>query len=176
MKVIERLFGDACVLELESRHDCRGGMKMLSPEETGAALPGFEIREQRIYTMPEANTFFGIHFQELPYPQAKLVAVLHGKGLDYVIDLRKESDTYRQWKTVELSAEKPLAVWIPAGFGHAFLSLEKDTVQFFAVDQHFVKGYSKEISYLDPEIGLKLPCENPVLSEADRHAPFLREL
>ena len=59
---------------------------------------------------------------------------------------------------------------------NAFLSLEKDTVQFFAVDQHFVKGYSKEISYLDPEIGLKLPCENPVLSEADRHAPFLREL
>ena len=102
--------------------------------------------------------------------------MLHGKGLDYVIDLRKESDTYRQWKAVELSAEKPLAVWIPAGFGHAFLSLEKDTVQFFAVDQHFVKGYSKEISYLDPEIGLKLPCENPVLSEADRHAPFLREL
>ena len=82
MKVIERLIGDACVLELESRHDCRGSMKMLSPEETGDALPGFVIREQRIYTMPEANTFFGIHFQELPYPQAKLVAVLHGKGLD----------------------------------------------------------------------------------------------
>ncbi|MBR6442647.1 MAG: dTDP-4-dehydrorhamnose 3,5-epimerase family protein [Clostridia bacterium] len=176
MKVIERLIGDACVLELESRHDCRGSMKMLSTEETEELLPGFVIREQRIYTMPEANTFFGIHFQSLPYPQAKLVAVLHGKGLDYVIDLRKESDTYRQWKAVELSAEKPLAVLIPAGFGHAFLSLEKDTVQFFAVDQHFVKGYSKGISYLDPEIGLKLPCENPVLSEADRHAPFLREL
>lgn len=176
MKVIERLFGDACILEPESRHDCRGSMAVLSPEAAEEAVPGFVIREQRIYTMPEMNTFFGIHFQELPYPQAKLIAVLHGSGLDYVIDLRRESDTYRQWKAVELSAEKPLAVYIPAGFGHAFLSLEKDTVQFFAADQHFIKEYSKQINYLDPDIGLKLPCEDPVLSDADRHAPFLREL
>ncbi len=176
MKVTERFFGDACVLELKTRQDCRGSMKVLSPAETGEAVPGFVIREQRIYTMPEIHTFFGIHFQEVQYPQAKLVTVLHGRGLDYVIDLRKESDTYKQWKTVELNAEEPLSVYIPAGFGHAFLSLEKDTVQFFAADQRFEKGFSKQINYRDPDIRLILPCDDVVISEEDRHAPLLREL
>lgn len=176
MKVIERFFGEACVLELNSRNDCRGNMKSISPGETEDAVPGFVIREQRIYTMPEPHTFFGIHFQDLEYPQAKLITVLHGKGLDYVVDLRKGSGSCKQWKTVELSAEKPLAVYIPAGFGHAFLSLEKDTVQFFTADQPFVKGCAKRIHYQDPDIRLVLPCDYPVLSEEDRQAPFLREL
>lgn len=176
MKVIERFFGGACVLELNSRNDCRGNMKNISPGEAEEAVPGFLIREQRVYTIPEIHTFFGIHFQDMQYPQAKLITVFHGSGLDYVIDLRKGSDSYRQWKTVELSAEKPLAVYIPAGFGHAFLSLEKDTVQFFAADQPFVKGCAKRIHYQDPDIGLILPCDHPVLSEEDRQAPLLREL
>ena len=176
MKVIQRIFGEACVLELNSRNDCRGQMTLLSPDELETAVPGFTIREQRVYTMPEAHTFFGIHFQDQPHPQAKFITVLHGSGLDYLIDLRKDSGSYRQWKTVELTADRPLAVFVPAGFGHAFLSLEKDTVQYFAADRHFVSGCAKQIHYRDPDIQLVLPCSDPILSEADSKAPFLREL
>ena len=173
MQLIETIFEEAKVFRCAGRRDVRGGMSVVySCDDIG----GFMVKEQRVYTMPRKGTFFGIHFQDGEHPQGKLVTLLRGSGVDYVVDLRRESPTYKRWRTVELSAENGLLVYIPAGFGHAFLSLEKDTVQFFAVDQHFVKGYSKEISYLDPEIGLKLPCEKPVLSEADRHAPFLREL
>ena len=176
MKVVRHILDGACVLELNCRHDCRGDMKDLSPEELQAAVPGFTVREQRIYTMPEPHTFFGIHFQGQPYPQAKIITVLRGSGLDYIVDLRKNSDSYKQWRTVELKAEEPFAVYIPAGFGHAFLSLEKDTVQFFAADQRFVNEKAGQINYRDPDLQLVLPCDDPILSEKDSKAPFLRDL
>ena len=176
MKIRQRLLDGVLLLEPEGREDVRGRMTVLSPEEIRKAVPGFEMKEQRIYTMPETGTFFGIHYQADPYPQAKLISVLRGKGLDYAVDLREGSDTFGQWTVLELNGKEGLAVYIPAGFGHAFLSLVPDTVQFFAADEHFVKGYAGSISWKDPEIGLELPCDDPVLSEKDRTAPFLKDL
>ena len=176
MEIRQRLPGGVLLLQPEGREDPRGRMTVLSPEEIRKAVPGFEMKEQRIYTMPETGTFFGIHYQADPYPQAKLISVLRGKGLDYAVDLREGSDTFGQWTVLELNGEEGLAVYIPAGFGHAFLSLVPDTVQFFAADERFVKGYAGSISWKDPDIGLKLPLENLILSEKDRQAPFLRDL
>ena len=93
-----------------------------------------------------------------------------------MVDLREGSATFGRWETVELDAARPAAVYIPAGFGHGFLSLEPDTVQLFGADRLFVPGCAKSISWKDPEIGLALPCDNPVLSEKDRNAPFLKDL
>ena len=126
--------------------------------------------------MPERHTFFGIHFQKEPYPQAKLISVLQGKGLDYVVDLRKGSATCAQWQALELDAADPVFVYIPSGFGHAFLSLKENTIQYFAADREFVRGYAGSISWKDPEIALELPCEDPVLSDKDRLAPFLKAI
>ena len=174
MKIQRRIFDRVLVLEPACRTDLRGRTAFFAPGELQAVVPGLTVREQRVYTMPEANTFFGIHYQDRPYPQAKIISVVHGSGLDYVVDLRKESPTYRRWERLTLRAGEPLAVYIPAGFGHAFLSLEKDTVQLFAADAPF--GNAGSIHYRDPEIGLELPCGDPILSEMDRQAPFLRDL
>ena len=176
MKIKQRLFGEALVLEPDGRTDARGRMADFSPGEFREAVPGLALKMQRIYSMPERYTFFGIHYQEKPFPQAKLVSVLHGKALDYVVDLREGSATFGRWEAVELDAARPAAVYIPAGFGHGFLSLEPDTVQLFGADRLFVPGCAKSVSWKDPEIGLALPCDNPVLSEKDRNAPFLKDL
>ena len=176
MKLLRRIFDQALVLEPSGRADQRGTMTAFPPEELQEMIPDLTIREQRVYTMPEPHTFFGIHFQDEPVPQAKLITVIHGSGLDYVVDLRKDSPTYKQWEAIKLDAEKPLIVYIPVGFGHAFLSLEKDTVQVFAADQKFVKGKSRSIHYKDPEIGLELPYEDLILSEQDQSAPYLSEI
>ena len=70
----------------------------------------------------------------------------------------------------------PALVYIPSGFGHAFLSLEENTVQYFAADREFVRGYAAAVSFRDPVIRLELPCESPVLSDKDRDAPFLDQM
>ena len=176
MKIRQRLFDEVLVLEPAARTDICGSMTDLSPDQIREAVPQADWKVQRIYTMPERHTFFGIHFQKEPYPQAKLISVLQGKGLDYVVDLRKGSATCAQWQALGLDAADPVFVYIPSGFGHAFLSLEENTIQYFAADREFVRGYSGSINWKDPEIALELPCEDPVLSDKDRLAPFLKAI
>ena len=176
MKIRQCLFDEVLVLEPAVRTDGCGRMTDLSPDQLRGIVPQADWKVQRIYTMPARHTFFGIHYQKEPYPQAKLISVLQGKGLDYVVDLRKDSTTYAQWQVLELDAADPVLVYIPSGFGHAFLSLEENTIQYFAADREFISGYAAAISYRDPVIRLELPCENPVLSDKDRNAPFLNQL
>ena len=174
MKIRQHLFDEVLVIEPSVRTDGCGKMMDLSPDLLREAIPQADWKVQRIYTMPARHTFFGIHYQEEPYPQAKLISVLQGKGLDYIVDLRKDSATYTQWQVLELDAADPALVYIPSGFGHAFLSLEENTVQYFAADREFVRGHAAVISYRDPSIRLELPCEDLVLSDKDRNAPFLK--
>ena len=93
--------------------------------------------------------------------------------MDYVVDLRKDSSTYLQWESIELSGENALAVLIPAGFGHAFISLQDDTIQLYSVDRSGNDAHSKQINYKDPKIGLKLPVPVSEISDYDLNAPFV---
>ena len=174
MEITERIFDECFLIELSSREDKRGSLEICFNEsEISKMTDGFTIREQRIYTMPRRGTFFGIHFQTEPRPQAKLVSVIRGKGIDYIVDLRKRSDTFGKYRAIELSGDVPRAVYIPSGFGHAFLSTEDDTVQLFAIDEYFVNEYSGVINYKDPAIGLKLPLDDLIMSDRDRYSAFL---
>ena len=103
----------------------------------------------------------------------KFVTVIKGRGLDYIIDLREESSTYLQWESFELSEENAIAVLIPAGFGHAFISLQNDTIQFYSVDRSGNDAHSKQINYKDPKIGLELPITVSEISDYDLNAPII---
>jgi len=74
------------------------------------------------------NVFRGLHFQKPPFAQAKLVRVTRGRAIDYVVDLRKKSKTFRRLFQIELSEENQKMLFIPAGFAHGFQSLEDDTI------------------------------------------------
>lgn len=174
MRIKESLFDNVLVLEPSEKVDDRGTRIVgFNKDEIRKLNINFEIKEQRIYKMPKAGTFFGIHYQELTHPQAKLVSVIQGKGLDYIVDLRKDSLTYKEWKMVELSEEELKVIYIPAGYGHAFLSMEDNTIQMFAVNEYFMDGSTKQINYRDPEIGLELPINDVIVSYYDKNAPFL---
>jgi len=117
----------------------------------------------------------GIHFQNHPYSQAKLVRCTSGAVMDYAIDLRKGSPTYKQWVGVELSAENKKMLFIPQGFGHAFLTLT-DNVEFqYKVDNYYNKESDRSIRFEDPELNIDWVIDNPTLSEKDRNAPLLCE-
>ena len=192
MEVVKKVFDAAMVLRLSSRRDNRGRMTIACSEEEleniGLAAPGtqagagvnptekglaFVPRETRTYLMERRGTFFGIHYREEADPLAKLVSVASGRGMDFLVDLRPESPTYLAWESLELSAENALAVYVPAGIGHAFISLEDNTVQMFLLDACGANGRSKQLNYKEPRIGLKLPIEVTEISDYDAAAPYL---
>ena len=171
MKIIEKIFDSVLLIQPDGREDCRGTMQVFFSKKAMSELPvDFNITEQRIYTIPKKHTFFGIHFQKPGAAKGKLISVVQGKALDYIVDLRPDSKTYKQYKSFELNADSPLLVFIPAGFGHGFLSMEDNTIQAFAVDADLEKNSSGIVNYKDPEIGLKLPVEDILISDYDKNA------
>ena len=169
--VVKELFGKVKIYRLHTRVDNRGSLAYVFDE----SIDDFKARETRIYSMPKEGTFFGIHYRDESDPMTKFVTVIKGRGLDYVIDLRKESPTYLEWEQVELSEENALAVLIPAGFGHAFISLQNNTIQLYSVDRSGDGAHSKQINYKDSKIGLKLPVPISEISDYDLSAPFVSE-
>ena len=170
MKIIEKIFDSVLLLQPDGREDSRGTMQVFFSKKTTELPDGFNITEQRIYKIPHKHTFFGIHYQKPEAARGKLISVIQGKALDYIVDLRQDSKTYKQYKSFELNADSLLLVFIPAGFGHGFLTLEDNTIQAFAVDADFEKDSSGIVNYKDPAIGLKLPVEDIIISDYDKNA------
>ena len=169
MELVKKIFDCVSLYKLTSRTDNRGPMTYVYEDN----IEGFEVKETRVYTMPQKGTFFGIHYSDEATPFSKLVSVVQGRGMDYLVDLRKDSPTYLKWETVELNADNALAVLVPAGIGHAFLSLEDNTIQLFAINKSGKDGHSKQINYADPQIGLKLEIPISQISDYDAKSPRL---
>lgn len=117
----------------------------------------------------------GIHFQNNPKPQIKLVRCTRGRVLDVVVDLRKDSLNYKKWLAVELSEENNKQIWIPNGFGHAFLTLTDNCEVMYKVDEFYEPLYDRAIAWNDPEIGIDWGTNNPVVSDKDASAPLLKD-
>jgi dTDP-4-dehydrorhamnose 3,5-epimerase len=121
------------------------------------------------------GTLRGLHFQNNPMAQCKLVRCIAGAVLDVVVDLRKGSPDYLKWVAVELTAKNKRQLFIPRGFAHAFLTLT-DNVEFaYKADNFYSKEYDRSIRYDDPVIGIDWGMSNPILSDKDTNAPLLLE-
>lgn len=110
----------------------------------------------------------GMHFQLPPYSETKLVRCINGAVLDVFVDLRKNSPTFGQWDSIELSAENKKMVIIPRGFAHGFCTLTKESEVLYKVDNFYSKENERGLLWNDPEIGVEWPVESPILSEKDQ--------
>ncbi|KHJ53523.1 dTDP-4-dehydrorhamnose 3,5-epimerase [Aureimonas altamirensis] len=126
----------------------------------------------------EAFTLRGLHYQEPPFAQDKLVRVLRGRVLDVAVDIRKGSPTFGAWVCLELSADAFNQILVPAGFAHGFLTLEADTEVFYKVSAPYSAAHDRSIRFDDPDIAIDWPLggKAPVLSAKDRDAPNLSEI
>ena len=117
----------------------------------------------------------GIHFQKPPFEQSKLVRVIKGKVQDIAIDLRPKSQTYKQYVSVILDDEKREQLFIPKGFGHAFLTLSKYAIVAYKVDYIYNKDSDSGIKYDDSSINIdwKLDKNQIILSDKDKNLPYL---
>ena len=137
------------------------------------------VQDNQSFTAKK-GTLRGIHYQQNPKAQAKLVRVVRGAVVDVAVDIRKGSPTYGQWTGVMLSAENKKQFFIPQGFGHAFLTLTDDVEFCYKCDNLYRKECDRNIRWNDPDINvdwraLGLQQEMPILSEKDAMAPLLKE-
>ena len=121
------------------------------------------------------GTIRGIHFQNSPYAQSKLIRCTKGSLFDVAVDLRKGSPTYKKWVSTILSAENRRQLYIPKGFGHVCMSIMDYTEGQYKVDALYVPTYDRAIFWNDPEISIEFPPIEAIVSTKDRRAPTLSD-
>ena len=124
------------------------------------------------------NVLRGLHYQEGPFAQAKLVRVVRGRARDVVVDLRKNSETFGKHLTVDLSEENRLALFIPKGFAHGFLTLQNKTIFQYKCDAYYHPASERGIIYNDPDLQIDwgIKGDDLIISEKDLHLPRFKDL
>ena len=166
-----------CVIEPTVHGDDRGYfMETYNLNDMkDAGLDMVFVQDNQSYSA-QKGILRGIHFQNAPYAQAKLVRVTRGAVMDVAVDLRKGSPTYKQWVAVELSAENKRMLFIPRGFGHGFKTLTDDVEFCYKVDHLYSKECDRGIRFNDPEIGVEWgEVTEHLLSQKDTTSPMLKD-
>ena len=118
----------------------------------------------------------GLHYQESPFAQAKLVRVIKGRILDVAVDIRKDSPTFGKHISIELNDQNKKQLFIPRGFAHGFLSLSENTIFSYKVDNYYNRQFEKGILFDDPslEINWEIPKKDIKLSPKDKLYPCIQ--
>lgn len=117
------------------------------------------------------GTLRGMHYQAAPYPEAKLVRCTRGAIYDVVVDLRRESPTFRQWIGATLTADNREMLYVPEGCGHGFLTLENETEVFYQMSEFYHSDLARGVRWNDPAFGIEWPAGVEQISERDRTYP-----
>jgi dTDP-4-dehydrorhamnose 3,5-epimerase len=175
MTVTETKLPGVLIIEPQVFGDARGWfMETYSFKKTPQIKCEF-VQDNHSYSA-QKGTIRGIHFQRPPMEQAKLLRCVRGALMDYAVDLRSDSPTYKQWVAVELSAENKKQIFIPRGFGHAFISLTDDVELLYKTDNYYSAECDTAILWSDPDLAIDWGTNNPILSDKDAKAPFLKEI
>lgn len=120
----------------------------------------------------------GLHFQRPPFAQSKLVRVVKGAVLDVAVDIRKDSPTFGRHVTVELTEDNHRQFFIPRGLAHGFSVLSEEVIFQYKCDNFYAPQSEGAIAWDDPDLGIdwRIPANQVVLSEKDKHHPLLRHL
>jgi len=122
------------------------------------------------------NVLRGLHFQNPPFAQGKLVSVIRGSVLDVAVDIRKNSPTYGQHYSIVLSEKNKIQFYLPPGFAHGFKTLEDNTVFSYKCTEGYNKDSEGSIKWNDKQLAIDWDTENPIVSEKDQISPSFQEL
>lgn len=139
-----------------------------------------QVREVRFVQDNESKSSYGVlrglHFQKPPFTQSKLVRVIRGAVLDVAVDIRKGSPTFGRHVAVELSEDNHRQLFIPRGFAHGFSVLTPEAVFQYKCDNFYAPQSEGAIAWNDPDLHIdwRIPAEDMILSEKDKHHPLLK--
>jgi dTDP-4-dehydrorhamnose 3,5-epimerase len=120
------------------------------------------------------GTLRGMHFQIEPFSEVKLIRCTRGALFDVIVDLRSDSPTFRQWLSVELTADNRRALYVPRGFAHGYLTLTDDVEAYYHVSTPFSPEHAQGVRWNDPAFGIEWPFEPTIVSAKDRAWPDVR--
>jgi dTDP-4-dehydrorhamnose 3,5-epimerase len=161
----------AFLIEPERRQDERGFFaRTWCQSEFAAAGLQIDWVQCNISFSRERGTLRGMHYQARPYEEAKLVRCTMGVIYDVIIDLRPDSPSFRQWQSVELTADNRLMLFIPKGLAHGFQTLTDETEVFYQMSQFYAPEYARGVRWDDPAFKISWPAEKRIISQQDRQS------
>ena len=171
---VQRIEG-CVVVALEPHLDERGFLaRAFSADEFEEAGLERTISQMNLARSDRAGTTRGIHWQDTPFSEAKLVRCTRGRAFDVCVDVRRESDTWGEWVGVELTPENHLALYVPPGCGHAYQTLEPSTELFYSTSAPYVPDYERGARWDDPLFNIDWPLtKGLLLSDKDRGWPLI---
>lgn len=177
MKAIKTKIKDLLIFEPAVFGDDRGYFFESFNNELFNTLADKEVNfVQDNQSMSGANIVRGLHFQNPPFAQGKLVRVIKGEVIDVAVDIRKDSPTYGEHVSVRLSEENKLMFWIPPGFAHGFSSLKEGTIFSYKCTNYYNKESEGSVAWDDTDLGINWEVENPIISEKDKNSVAFNEL
>ena len=162
------------IIEIEKIEDERGFFaRTWDREEFSKIELDSEFIQSSISQNKKKGTIRGMHYQTKPYEESKIVRCAKGRIFDVIIDLRPDSKTFKEWFSIELSADNYKMLYIPKGFAHGFQTLEDNTEIFYDISQLYKPEYSKGIRWDDKTFGIKWPLKVSLISQRDlSYTPF----
>lgn len=178
MNFIKSEFEELFLIELSPKGDERGWfMRTFSEDIFKENITNFNSHwvQMNHSFNAEKGTWRGLHFQKPPFQETKIVRCISGAILDYVVDIRKDSNTFLKSFSVELSAKNKKMLYIPKGFAHGFLTLESNTELIYLHDEYYKPDDESGLRYNDSRLGLeiKMPISN--ISKRDKTHKLLDE-
>lgn len=178
MKVIDTAIPDVKIIEPRVFEDSRGYFFESFNQDEFENKMGFACNfVQDNESLSTFGTLRGLHFQRHPFAQDKLVRVIQGRVWDVAVDLRLDSETYKNWVGIELSGESKQQLFIPRGFGHGFLVLSKTAVFAYKVSAFYLKSHDSGVKFNDPDLAIEWPLSETqyIISNKDKELPLLKD-
>jgi len=162
----------AFVIELEKHADQRGFFaRTFCRKEFEAHGLNPQVAQCNVSFNKRKGTLRGMHYQAVPFAEAKLVRCTSGSIYDVIIDIRRSSPTFKQHFAVELSAENHKMLYIPEEFAHGFQTLQDDTEIFYQMSQHFSPEHARGVRWNDPTFRIEWPEDERIIIERDQRYP-----
>lgn len=162
----------ACIIDPQRLEDDRGFFaRTFCREEFAAHGLKADFAQCNISFNVRKGTLRGMHYQDKPHEEAKLVRCTRGSIFDVIVDIRKESATYRQWISTKLTADDRRMLYIPEGFAHGFQTLEDGSEVFYQMSEMYRPECARGIRWNDPVIDIAWPLPNPIISARDAGYP-----
>lgn len=163
----------ALLLDIEPRADARGFFaRSWCRREFEAHGLSATIAQSNIAVSPRKGTLRGLHYQEAPDAEVKLVRCTRGAVYDVIVDLRPESPTYKRWLGMELSADNHRMLYVPEGFAHGYQTLSDDCELWYQTSQFYAPAAARGVRYDDPAFDIRWPLAVTVISDADHGWPL----
>jgi len=169
--VMESIIRGVNLIDIPGAPDSRGQFRRLA--DSNWIPENFEIMQTSFSENIQAGTLRGLHYQKDQSSEYKIVSLIRGSIFDVLLDLRKNSATYKMVSTRKLTAENPQAMVIPPGIAHGFLTLEPNTLIYYAMSAKFDKENYSGVRWDDPTIKIDWPFSPEVISGQDRVWPLL---